>query len=36
MAARIEQGLDLERELRWVAGRELPQFDGGGDQLWMC
>ena len=24
MAARVEQCLDLERELRWVAGRELP------------
>lgn len=32
VAAGIEQGLDLERELRWIA-HELPQLDGGGDQL---
>lgn len=33
VAAGIEQGLDLERELRWIAGHELVQLDGGGDQL---
>jgi hypothetical protein len=33
VAAGIEQGLDLEGELRWIAGHELSQLDGGGDQL---
>ncbi len=33
MTARVEQCLDLERELRGVAGREVPKLDGGGDQF---
>lgn len=36
VAARVEQGLDLERELGWIAGQELPPFHGGPDQLSIC